>query len=331
MDNLLYIACIALGLGSGIWAILLAHRLQRTYGMSSLSTFLYFQIFIAVFGLYGLVGQNVIRKILIHRDSPFLTVETVWHLFSFLGVPFLILAWYMFLRFCREAVDESPPRTFAYSYFFVTAALYLSYGAGIVFLNITASGNTGFPAFSTAAKAVFGIMDSAVIAAAIPRLLILANRLKDRNKKTAVRTFSVFVLTAWSLRLLLYLLSGQNEISLSLFLFFFFAGNLPPLLTWRHYLHRHVSPPQPMTSTGAWDTAKFAAEFGISKREEEVIRHVSEGKTNREISDALFISLQTVKDHLYRIFQKTDVRNRVQLINLVQKYRTIENHQDADS
>lgn len=59
--------------------------------------------------------------------------------------------------------------------------------------------------------------------------------------------------------------------------------------------------------------------FGISKRECEVIQLVCQGLTNQEIADALFISLKTVKDHNYRIFQKTGVRNRVELTQLVQK------------
>lgn len=59
--------------------------------------------------------------------------------------------------------------------------------------------------------------------------------------------------------------------------------------------------------------------FGISKREEEVILLVCQGLTNQEIADALFISLKTVKDHNYRIFQKTGVRNRVELAQLVRR------------
>jgi DNA-binding CsgD family transcriptional regulator len=66
---------------------------------------------------------------------------------------------------------------------------------------------------------------------------------------------------------------------------------------------------------------EFFDEFKISKREEEVIKQLGEGKTNKEISKALFISLQTVKDHIYRIYQKTDVKNRVQLVNLIQSYK----------
>jgi DNA-binding CsgD family transcriptional regulator len=59
--------------------------------------------------------------------------------------------------------------------------------------------------------------------------------------------------------------------------------------------------------------------FGISKREEEVILLVCQGLTNQEIADTLFISLKTVKDHNYRIFQKTGVRNRVELTQLVRR------------
>lgn len=61
----------------------------------------------------------------------------------------------------------------------------------------------------------------------------------------------------------------------------------------------------------------LTASFGISKREEEVILLVCQGLTNQEIADTLFISLKTVKDHNYRIFQKTGVRNRVELAQLV--------------
>ncbi|MDH4272103.1 MAG: helix-turn-helix transcriptional regulator [Candidatus Aminicenantes bacterium] len=56
--------------------------------------------------------------------------------------------------------------------------------------------------------------------------------------------------------------------------------------------------------------------FGITKREQEIIHLICAGKSNREIEDQLFISLQSVKDHIYRIYQKTGVKNRVQLANL---------------
>jgi DNA-binding CsgD family transcriptional regulator len=64
-------------------------------------------------------------------------------------------------------------------------------------------------------------------------------------------------------------------------------------------------------------TRSLTETYGISKREGEVIQLVCQGRTNQEIADTLFISLKTVKDHNYRIFQKTGVRNRVELTQLV--------------
>ena len=58
------------------------------------------------------------------------------------------------------------------------------------------------------------------------------------------------------------------------------------------------------------------SKYSISKRESEVISLICQGKTNNEISEALFISLQTVKDHTSRIYKKAGVKNRVQLANL---------------
>ena len=58
------------------------------------------------------------------------------------------------------------------------------------------------------------------------------------------------------------------------------------------------------------------ARLGVTPREGEIIRLVLMGKTNAEISAALFISLKTVKHHLYNIYLKLRVKNRVQLVNL---------------
>jgi LuxR family maltose regulon positive regulatory protein len=50
----------------------------------------------------------------------------------------------------------------------------------------------------------------------------------------------------------------------------------------------------------------------LSRREREVLKCISEGLSNTEISDKLFISLGTVKWHINNIFSKLDVRSRTQ-------------------
>ena len=53
--------------------------------------------------------------------------------------------------------------------------------------------------------------------------------------------------------------------------------------------------------------------FGLTLRETEVVRLVSEGCSNREIATRLRISEDTVKHHLSRIFDKTGTSSRVEL------------------
>ncbi len=53
----------------------------------------------------------------------------------------------------------------------------------------------------------------------------------------------------------------------------------------------------------------------ISRRERDVISLMAKGMSNKEIADALFISLGTVKWHINNIFGKLDVKNRTSAIN----------------
>ena len=64
----------------------------------------------------------------------------------------------------------------------------------------------------------------------------------------------------------------------------------------------------------------FVKTFRISDREREIIRFILQGNTEAHIGDLLFISRRTVVNHVYSIYRKTDVSNRVQLINLVNSY-----------
>jgi len=51
----------------------------------------------------------------------------------------------------------------------------------------------------------------------------------------------------------------------------------------------------------------------LSKREREIVGLVAQGFRNREMADKLFISEQTVKNHLHNIFEKIGVQDRLEL------------------
>jgi DNA-binding CsgD family transcriptional regulator len=54
--------------------------------------------------------------------------------------------------------------------------------------------------------------------------------------------------------------------------------------------------------------------MGISKRESEVLSLMSQGLSNQEIANQLYLSLNTVKTHGSNLFLKLDVKRRTQAI-----------------
>ncbi|WP_178861947.1 response regulator transcription factor [Thiomicrorhabdus cannonii] len=69
----------------------------------------------------------------------------------------------------------------------------------------------------------------------------------------------------------------------------------------------------PSISSDSWKLA-------LTDREIEVTALVMEGKSNKEIAEALEIAERTVKAHLQHIFQKLDVKDRLSLALKIQKW-----------
>jgi two-component system, NarL family, response regulator DevR len=64
-----------------------------------------------------------------------------------------------------------------------------------------------------------------------------------------------------------------------------------------------------------------AVEAVLSEQERRVLALVAEGKTNKEVADALGLSAKTVKNYLTNIFDKLQVRRRSQAAALYSKRR----------
>jgi DNA-binding CsgD family transcriptional regulator len=63
--------------------------------------------------------------------------------------------------------------------------------------------------------------------------------------------------------------------------------------------------------------------LGISPREYEVLQLMSEGLSNQEIGEKLFISLPTVKTHTTNLYMKLDVKRRTQAVQRAKEMRLI--------
>lgn len=61
----------------------------------------------------------------------------------------------------------------------------------------------------------------------------------------------------------------------------------------------------------------FYSEYNITQREKDIIALLIKGSNNHEIASRLFISEKTVKSHIYNVYRKVGVQNRVELVNKI--------------
>ena len=66
---------------------------------------------------------------------------------------------------------------------------------------------------------------------------------------------------------------------------------------------------------------RFLDHYGITVREKEIIPLVLKGQNNREVAETLCISPRTVEAHIYNIYRKCDIRNKLELSSLVSEFR----------
>jgi NarL family two-component system response regulator LiaR len=64
--------------------------------------------------------------------------------------------------------------------------------------------------------------------------------------------------------------------------------------------------------------------LGLSKRELEVLQLMAEGLSNHQIAERLFVSLNTIKTHSSKVFEKLEVGRRTQAIDKAKKLNLIQ-------
>lgn len=112
--------------------------------------------------------------------------------------------------------------------------------------------------------------------------------------------FSSFLIMAWHM---IVILTGKVLM------------NLFPIFWIRKYLLKYGRS-IPLTLDGNL-LREMAVEHGITPRELEIVELILKGRSNKQIADILCIAHHTVKNHLYRLYQKMDVNNRHALVTFV--------------
>jgi len=74
-------------------------------------------------------------------------------------------------------------------------------------------------------------------------------------------------------------------------------------------MRQFAAPPEPQTAGGPRSRDRSP----LSQREREIVALVAQGYKNKEMAEKMFISEQTVKNHLHNIFDKLGVSDRLEL------------------
>lgn len=257
--------------------------------------------------LLGIVASMTVQQyaVLVPDASKYVT-SVAGLLLMLIGAGGYMFAW---PGFYHPLVGTEPPPWLRVFYLAIGGAFLLL--GGSIF---------AFPEFEPTLIAL-NIMLFGMIAYGIVAIAVRYKRIGDRRLRQAVRIFLVVSVVFFPLMyadsMLAYLPSSPLATSLdgTALPLFFVVLNVLAVRFSVHYLN------EPAYIADGSISAYFRSLYGISEREGEIIGLLIDGNTSREVAEQLFISAKTVENHVYNIYQKTQVRNRVELVNLILEHK----------
>lgn len=317
MNETIQIIILTGSLITGSIVIMFSNQLVRKYRLPWLSSYFYYLIFLFVFGIYGVIGSRLIREFLLKQDLDEQAIASIVSFFFYLGIPFLILSWYMFIRLSREMVNKKVSSIFNLVYFLPLVLGFMGYG--VLLLKRDLLGENRHELIRSSMLIGFTIVSILVYAYSLIQLFLQSRRFLDNKDRQNIRLFGLLYLIYALCTITLINLSHLGPAYGFGFIIVLFAIHLVPIFFLSLYLDKNFIAPADKHDFDK-NLADFIEKYQISKRESDIVQLICKGKSNQDISDSLFISLQTVKDHIHRIYLKTGVKNRVQLTNLIRTF-----------
>jgi DNA-binding CsgD family transcriptional regulator len=299
---------------AGAIAIFFTFRLNKRYRIPFVNSYFFYLVFLYIFGTYSLAGAGILEFLLTRMEVDPKVIYSSRLYAIFLGIPFIGLSHFMFLRSTREFFEKRQSPLFIILYFAVVLAAFLLYGIYMVKSNYS-SGEISLDIVSLQRHVFSGFLLMVYLWAFIS--ILLRSRKLPTEAKRFIRTFGGSYLIFMVSSVLLVSVQPFLALAQHLLILVFLSLHLVPILFLNLYLNKTHAVEAESGSDFETRFSHFVEKHDISKRESEVVRLICQGYSNQQISDALFISLQTVKDHTHRIFVKTGVRNRVQLTNMI--------------
>jgi len=138
--------------------------------------------------------------------------------------------------------------------------------------------------------------------------LFFLKKAESRELENLLRSIAVTFLPLVLFVTLDMIFLRNNSFKLTFITYSVFCVSLYLFIS-RHYFRNYEPAPESIQPNPV-----LLKKFGFSDRESQITRLLIQGKTNFEIAQELFISVNTVKTHIKNIYSKLKISNRVQLI-----------------
>ena len=76
----------------------------------------------------------------------------------------------------------------------------------------------------------------------------------------------------------------------------------------------------PENTSFSGDLDASASDYGLTRREAEVVPYIYKGRSAKVIAGTLCVSESTVRTHIRRIYEKTEVHSKQELIDLIDRH-----------
>jgi DNA-binding CsgD family transcriptional regulator len=315
MDFFLLISTVLISILFGCAALSIAFFMQRKFELNYIKSYFYHQILIFLFGFYGLLGTIITHYLLIDIEIKGEILKQFFSFLPFIGVPFLIAAWYMFIKISFELIEKNLSLKFTIWFFITLLFTFLAFGFLVPYIDFF---TVSQKEINTHVFLFFIAIELLTLVIVFANYFIFSKELKDYRKLKFVKNFAVINLVLYAISAYFLIKGEKDYLFISGYTMFYFSKDIIPLIYLNRYLNRNYIHPVNVVAENTRES--FIEKFGISKRESEIVDEIICGRTNKEISDRLFISIQTVKDHIHNIYLKTEVKNRVQLTNLIRQF-----------
>lgn len=285
-------------------AIILVYRLSRRDKAPFLYYYLLFLICGVLTGFCDWIIFNWVFMLVPNISQQ--TADFIYHIFwDLIGFPaYLFTLYYLVLSINVLVKIHIGPTYYRIFRWLLIVLIILDY-AGFYF-RIRESGYF----FSKPLWVIYTYILPSIFILFLTYAFLRARRSKgNRNSVNTLILIHLICFLIWMIFSLLPFEIGQGRHMI--ILVFYLGLFLPALFLYTRHQYFMI---KPVHNSGT-DPEAILKEYGFTNREIELALLLMEGKSNQEISEKMFISTQTVKNYISKMYARVGVKSRVQFVN----------------